>query len=135
MLDEDSLRPLIFVAGETGFAPIKSLVEHAMALDTSEMLHLYWLASGEDGHYLDNLCRSWNDALDNFRYIPLTEDASLPDETAASHALQPLLDAHPALADYDVYVAGPARLTNAAEFLLLQHGLPRAQLFIDTVES
>jgi len=135
VLDEDSLRPLIFVAGETGFAPIKSLVEHAMALDTAEMLHLYWLASGEDGHYLDNLCRSWNDALDNFRYIPLTEDASLPDETAASHALQPLLDAHPALADYDVYVAGPARLTNAAEFLLLQHGLPRAQLFIDTVES
>ena len=106
-----------------------------MALETSEMLHLYWLASGEDGHYLDNLCRSWNDALDNFRYIPLTEDASLPDETAASHALQPLLDAHPALADYDVYVAGPARLTNTAEFLLLQHGLPRAQLFIDTVES
>ncbi|MEO8848983.1 MAG: 2Fe-2S iron-sulfur cluster-binding protein [Casimicrobiaceae bacterium] len=134
VLDEDSLRPLIFIAGETGFAPVKSLVEHALALDTAEMLHLYWVTSGRGGHYLDNLCRSWNDALDNFRYVPLTEDAALPYAMAAPRALQPLLDAHPALGDYDVYVAGPARLTNAAQSLLLLHGLPRAQLFIDTVE-
>jgi CDP-4-dehydro-6-deoxyglucose reductase len=134
VLDENSKRPLIFIAGETGFAPIKSLVEHAMALDTAETLHLYWVASGGSGHYLDNLCRSWSDALDNFRYVPLTEDAALPDETATQRALQPLLAGHPRLADYDVYVAGPARLTNAAEFLLLERGLPRAQLFVNTLE-
>ena len=135
VLDEKSNRPLIFIACETGFAPIKSLLEHAMALDAAETLDLYWIASGRSGHYLDNLCRSWSDALDNFRYAPLTADDALPDEAAVRGALQPLLEDHPRLDGYDVYVAGPGRLANAAEFLLLERGLPRAQLFVNTLES
>ncbi len=135
VLDEKSNRPLIFLACETGFAPIKSLLEHAMAVDAAETLDLYWIASGRSGHYLDNLCRSWSDALDNFRYAPLTADDALPDEAAVRGALQPLLEDHPRLDGYDVYVAGPGRLANAAEFLLLERGLPRAQLFVNTLES
>jgi CDP-4-dehydro-6-deoxyglucose reductase len=134
VLDEKSNRPLIFIACETGFAPIKSLLEHAMALDAAETLHLYWIASGRSGHYLDNLCRSWSDALDNFSYAPLTAAADLPDEAAVQSALQALLEDR-RLDGYDVYVAGPGRLTNAAEFLLLDHGLPRAHLFVNTLES
>jgi CDP-4-dehydro-6-deoxyglucose reductase len=130
VLDEGSPRPLVFIAGETGFAPIKSLLEHAMALDAAEKLQLYWIASGAGGHYLDNLCRSWNDALDNFDYVPLTSDAALPDDAAAQRALQSVLERHPRLADHDFYVAGPAALATAAELLLLKHGLPRAQLFV-----
>jgi CDP-4-dehydro-6-deoxyglucose reductase len=134
ILDEESNRPLIFIAYDTGFAPIKSLLEHAMALDAAEALHLYWIVSGRSGHYLDNLCRSWSDALDNFRYTPLTFDATLSDEVAMQSALQPLLDDRQ-LDGYDVYVAGPGRLTNAAEFLLLERGLARARLFVNTLES
>ncbi len=131
VLDEESDRPLIFIAGETGFAPVKSLLEHAMALDAAETLDLYRVASGGSGHYLDNLCRSWSDALDNFRYVPMTADGASPDEAAT----QRLLDDHPRLDGYDVYVAGPGRLVDAAEFMLLERGLPRAQLFVNTLES
>jgi CDP-4-dehydro-6-deoxyglucose reductase len=135
VLDEESSRPLIFIACETGFAPIKSLLEQAMALDAAEMLHLYWIASGTSGHYLDNLCRSWGDALDNFRYVPLTVDAALPDEVVMQSALLRLLEDHPRLDGHDVYLAGPERLAIAAEFLLLERGLPRAQLFVNSLES
>ena len=48
VLDEESNRPLIFLACDTGFAPIKSLLEHAMALDAAETLDLYWIASGQE---------------------------------------------------------------------------------------
>ncbi|MCZ7653463.1 MAG: hypothetical protein M5R42_03015 [Rhodocyclaceae bacterium] len=44
-----------------------------MSLDSAELLHLYWHASPPTGHYLANLCRSWADALDNFRYTPMAE--------------------------------------------------------------
>jgi CDP-4-dehydro-6-deoxyglucose reductase len=135
VLNETSNRPLIFLACETGFAPIKSLLEHAMSVDVAETLDLYWTASGSDGHYLDNLCRSWSDALDNFRYTPLTVGDALSDEAAVQGTLRSLLVDHPRLDGYDVYVAGPAGLANAAEFLLLERGLPRAQLFVSTVES
>ena len=135
VLNEESHRPLVFIAGESGFAPIKSLIEHAMALDAAETLHLYWIASGEGGHYLDNLCRSWSDALDNFRYTPLTAKGALSDEEAMQAALRQVLQDHPRLGDCDVYVAGPAPWASAAEFQLLEHGLPRTQLFVNTLES
>jgi len=127
VLDEASHRPLIFIACESGFAPIKSLIEHAMALDAAESLHLIWIARDAGGHYLDNLCRSWGDALDNFHYTPIVSD----DESAPQQALQD----HPRLAECDVYVAGPAPWASAAEFQLLEQGLPRAQLFVSALPS
>jgi CDP-4-dehydro-6-deoxyglucose reductase len=135
VLNEESHRPLIFIAGESGFAPIKSLIEHALALDAAETLHLYWIASGKGGHYLDNLCRSWSEALDNFRYVPLTAHGSLADEAVVQDALRRVLQDHPRLADCDVYVAGPGALVNAAEYLLLDCGLPRAQLTLNPPET
>lgn len=133
VLKEDSQRPLMFIALETGFAPVKSLIEHAMALDTAESLHLYWLARG-NGHYLDNLCRSWSDALDNFRYTPLTADDTLADDAIVQRVLGQVLQDHPRLGDHDIYVAGPEPLVNAIECGLLEGGLPPAQLSVSTVE-
>jgi CDP-4-dehydro-6-deoxyglucose reductase len=133
VLNEESPRPLIFIAGDTGFAPVKSLIEHAMALDAAETLHLYWIASGT-GHYLDNLCRAWSDALDNFRYSPLIADGTSADEAVMQRALRRVLQDHPRLGDHDVYVAGPEPLASAAEYLLLEGGLPRAQQSVSIVE-
>lgn len=71
MLDESSHRPIVMVAQDTGFAPLKSLLEHALALELPQPITLFWLSNYEDGFYLANLCRSWVDALDNFSYQPL----------------------------------------------------------------
>ncbi len=134
VLDEQSTRPLIFIAAGGGFAPIKSLLEHAMALEAAETLHLYWITSGSTGPYLDNLCRSWSDALDNFRYVPLALHAGAPDEAAMLDALEQVLQRHPRPEQHDVYVAGPQALAEAAMRLLPGRGLPRAQLFVNTLE-
>ncbi|MDH5221215.1 MAG: 2Fe-2S iron-sulfur cluster-binding protein [Betaproteobacteria bacterium] len=128
VLDEASPRPLVFIARDTGFAPVKSILEHAMALDAAETLALYRSASGERGHYLDNLCRSWSDALDNFRYVPLTED------DRGRGVLGRVLQDHPRLEGHDVYLAGPAAWAGAVEFGLLERGLPRAQLHVSALE-
>ena len=135
VLNEESHRALVFIAGESGFAPIKSLVEHAMALDAAESLHLYWVACGGGGHYLDNLCRSWSDALDNFRYDAIAAERAAPDEEVVQAALRRVLQDHPRPGDCDVYVAGPGPWVNAAEFLLLEHGVPRSQLFVNSLMS
>jgi CDP-4-dehydro-6-deoxyglucose reductase len=103
-----------------------------MALEAAESLSLVWIASARGGHYLDNLCRSWGDALDDFRYVPLTLGGAWS-PVAAEGVLAAVLKNHPALEDCDVYVAGPESLANAAEVLLLDRGLPRAQLFVITL--
>jgi CDP-4-dehydro-6-deoxyglucose reductase len=134
VLNEESHRPLVFIAGESGFAPVKSLIEHAMALDAAESLHLYWAAAGEGGQYLDNLCRSWSDALDNFRYEAIALGRAATDEAGAQAVLRRVLQDHARLAECDVYVAGPGPWVGALEFQLLEHGLPRAQLAVSAID-
>jgi len=138
MLHEDSTRPLIFIAFGAGFAPVKSLMEHAMALDVAESVHLYWVASHEVNLYLPNWPRAWADALDNFQYTPLVAGTDL--ETAAGRQeslvgglLQHIADDYPALGGFDVYVAGPELLLDAARKWLLGRGLPDAQLILGVV--
>ena len=131
VLNEMSTRPLIFIACGGGFAPIKSLIEHAMALDVAETLQLYWMADGKTGHYLNNLCRSWADALDNFRYIPVTAEGDLTQGAVIRDVLERVLPAQAELAAHDVYVAGPGTFADEAEYLLLDRELPPSQLFVN----
>jgi CDP-4-dehydro-6-deoxyglucose reductase len=130
VLNEESHRPLVFIAIESGFAPIKSLIEHAMALDVAETLQLVWFASAPGGHYLDNLCRSWGDALDNFHYQPVTAEPTPSDGAVLQAALQQSLREVPRLEECDVYVAGPAAWAASAEAMLLAQGLPREQVAV-----
>jgi CDP-4-dehydro-6-deoxyglucose reductase len=136
ILREDSPRSIIFIACDTGFAPIKSLIEHAMALDVAERMHLYWVATSPGGHYLDNLCRSWTDALDNFDYTSLRLPAGCSDVAqAVDQILERVSSDHPDLAEYDVYLTAAAPFIDAAEFHLLDRGMPAAQLFVERLDE
>lgn len=121
-LDEDSPRPVIFLAFGEGFAPIKSLVQHAMSLELAESMDLHWLAD-EAGHYQDNLCRTWADALDNFRYLPRPADEDL------DAALSEISKAYSDLQRYDVYAAGTSAEIQRARTHFLQQGLPDVRWF------
>jgi len=75
LLNERSNKPLVFIARHTGFAGIRSLIEHAMALELVQDMHLVWITDNPRDRYQHNLCRSWNDAFDNFNYVPLDSRA------------------------------------------------------------
>ncbi len=124
-LRADSPHSLIFLAFGAGFAPIKGLIEHAMALDAAETVHLYWVAPNAGAHYLDNLCRAWADALDNFRYTPLV---GTPDA-----ALARIAQDFPDLGEHDVYTAGPQAALALAQQRLRDLGLPEQQLRMEPV--
>jgi CDP-4-dehydro-6-deoxyglucose reductase len=105
VLDADSTRPLVLIACDTGFAPIKSILEHAMAGEQVEAFDLYWLATRPDGHYLANQCRAWAAAFDNFT-ANLLADAS--PASGAWQVIEAVVAARRELAQCDVFVAGPA---------------------------
>lgn len=123
VLRADSPRSIVFIACDTGFAPIKSLLEHAMALELSDRLCLYWLATPATGHYLSNLCRSWADALDNFTYAPVTAE-----HRDAAALIRSIRAEHAGLNGFDVYVAGPEAFVDSATATLLEQGFPQGQL-------
>ena len=145
VLDATSQRPLIFIAYETGFAPLKSLVEHAISLELTQSIHLYWVARHADGHYLENHCRSWHDALDNFHYTAIVADDGIDTvthsgtnistaEACLMTTVAQVVGDYPDLQGHDVYVSAPASGIAAARGLLLRHGLVEDRLFGDVLE-
>lgn len=137
-LDENSRRPMIFIADDTGIAPIKSLIEHCIALESTQPMHLYWLVKNRDEYYLANYVRSLEDALDNFVYTPIFEEdlsSEPPDfnETMEKLAEQVVKD-YPVLEEYDVYMNGPADRYAALTERFVQHRLPQNRLFIDSLK-
>ncbi|HVO06833.1 MAG TPA: 2Fe-2S iron-sulfur cluster-binding protein [Burkholderiaceae bacterium] len=120
----DSQRPLVFAACDTGFAPIKSLIEHALSLDNAPSLSLFWLATRSDGHFQANQCRAWSEALDPFEY------ALFADSDAAAGARQILaaIRADQFDVDCDYYLAGPDRFVTALGEALLEAGVPAQQI-------
>ena len=130
-LNEDSPHSLVFIAVNAGFAPVKSLIEHAMALDIAEHIHLYWITTSGHSHYLGNLCRSWGDALDNFHYTSLETD----DESTLEGLLPGIAGDLDSLAAHDCYVCAPAPLLDGMETWLHGVGLPRSQLRLEPVRQ
>ncbi len=122
VLENGIVRPLVFVAIDDGFAPINSLIEHAIAVDAAESIALYWASALPGGQYLPNQCRAWAEALDEFSYQALAPDA-----------LQAALAAHPALARSEVYLAGPADSLERLSAGLLAAGVPPAQLHVEAL--
>ena len=125
VLRKDSTRPIVFVACDTGFAPLKSLVEHALAIDATDTMVMAWAATRPDGHYLANQCRAWAEAFDRFRYLPL--QAADP-AAAGVAAVRGVVAEVPNLADFDVYVAGSAAFTDAAVNALRAAGVADSNL-------
>jgi len=132
VLREDTTRPLIFVAFDTGFAPIKSLIEHAMTLDVNEFTHLYWFHQAGDKPYMHNLGRSWADAFDTFRYTP----QHLPDlasKDTITESLTKIIKDYPELSVFDIYTCGPKAAIDKVEDFLSKHKFPPDQLFTESL--
>ncbi|WP_119289932.1 2Fe-2S iron-sulfur cluster-binding protein [Azohydromonas sediminis] len=125
----ESPRPLVFAACDTGFAPVKSLIEHALALDAAPSISLFWLATRPDGHFMANQCRAWSEALDAFEVTLSRHDDAREGAREMAHAMRAdLFDI-----DCDFYLAGPEAFVATLDAQLAGAGVPAAQRFVEVV--
>ncbi|MCX7192950.1 MAG: 2Fe-2S iron-sulfur cluster-binding protein [Proteobacteria bacterium] len=139
ILHEKSPRALYFFAFDGGFAPIKSLIEHAMSLNAGSV-HLHWIASNQDNIYMPNLVRAWTDALDNFHYTEHVvgfDLRSVSGKRAESllKQLEIIVDKDCRIIQSDVYLAGPESALNTAEQFFLGLGLPKTRVSVNQVKK
>lgn len=128
VLDEKSTQPKIFVAWETGFSAIKSLIEHAIGIEMSQPMYLYWLSPDEKIMYMHNYVRSWTDALDNISYVGITGHE---ENTCIEQGAEKIITDFPDLSGYQVYMSGPETKMQVMIDKMMEHQLRREQLFID----
>lgn len=130
VLRQEGSRPLAFVCCDAGFAPVRSLVEHALSLDVFPAISIHWAATRNGGHYLANQCRAWVDALDNFSYRAIDADNAAAAGKGAAAALLADL-AHGA--ERDIYIAGNAEFVHEANAALLTAGVPKNQILATVI--
>jgi CDP-4-dehydro-6-deoxyglucose reductase len=131
---EETDKPLLFVAGGTGFAPIKSMIEHAIASNLQRQMVLYWGVRSLRDLYLADLPARWQHEQPNISFIPVLSEPMAeegwPGRTGYVH--QAVLDDFEDLSGWEVYVCGaPAMVEAAREGFTRLRGLPEAAFFAD----
>ena len=134
-LREESDKPMIFVAGGTGFAPIKAVIEHAFHHDVQREIVLYWGARSLQDLYLPHLPLAWREAHRTFSYIPVLSEPQPADQwpgrTGFVH--KAVMADFPDLSGYQVYACGgPAMIDAARKDFSEQCKLPANEFFADS---
>jgi NAD(P)H-flavin reductase/ferredoxin len=132
-LREDSDKPIIFVAGSTGFAPVKSMLEYAFSRGVRRRMLLYWGTRSLEDMYLAELPRQWEREHDNFTFVPVLSDPAPEDRWEGRTGLvhEAILADFPSLAGHQVYACGSAAMVEAAHPAFRARGLAQDDCFSD----
>ena len=130
-LNEGQNNPLVFMAFETGFAQIQSLVDHVISIDDDRPIYLVCLTRSSVGFYKENHCRAWRDVLDNFDY----DIVYLPDQYHADFPLllNRLTSKLFRFPDSEIYSVLPMDLITPLQNLCHEHDLNNEQLFVEAL--
>ena len=132
-LREESTKPILLVAGGTGFAPIKALLEHAFHSGSRRTMSFYWGARTRAGLYHHELVQRWADTQPGFSYVPVLSEPAAIDgwngRTGLVH--DAVLGDHRDLSAYQVYVCGAPAMVDAARVDFARAGLPDEEFFAD----
>jgi len=128
----DSDRPMILIAGGSGFAYIKAIVEAAIA--DNRNIHCYWGVRHPEFLYLDAQLNALAQDHSRFHYSPVVSEPNTQWTGLIGLVHQIALETHPNLSDFDIYMAGPFDMVFVAEKAFLTHGAQPEHLFADAFE-
>ena len=132
-LREDSEKPVVLVAGGTGFAPIKAIIEHAIHNKFKRPITLYRGARRPVDLYLNDLPESWQ-REHGVTYVPVLSDVMAADVWSGRRGLvhQAVMEDFPDLSGHEVYACGaPAMIDAARRDFCARCGLPESAFYAD----
>lgn len=130
----DDGRPLVLVAGGTGFAPIKAIIEGALRAGDRRPMHLFWGARDAADLYQRSLVAQWQAGHPDLAFTPVCSDAGADWHGARGQVHERLATLGPAIADASVYVSGPPAMVAATKEQALSAGLDPDHLHYDSFD-
>ncbi|MDW7535193.1 MAG: CDP-6-deoxy-delta-3,4-glucoseen reductase [Candidatus Nitrotoga sp.] len=131
-LREDSTKPIILVASGTGFAPIKSIIEHALHIGLKRSMHFYWGALSLSGLYMLEAVKKWEPH--GIKFTPVLSEAMPADqwEGRSGFVHTAVMEDHSDLSGYQVYACGaPIMVESARRDFVALCRLPNEEFFSD----
>jgi NAD(P)H-flavin reductase/quinol-cytochrome oxidoreductase complex cytochrome b subunit len=129
----ESDKPLIFVAGATGFAPVKSMLEYAFRVGLERQMILYWGVRRPTDLYMAQLPERWAREHANFRFVPVLSEPRPEDGWRGRTGLvhEAILQDFPDLSGFEIYTCGSVKMVEAARPAFLAQGLGADACFAD----
>lgn len=121
---------IIFLAGGTGIAPIKAMIEQLVEHNSNRTMYVYWGARSADSFY-----SSFLDILEennkNISYIPVCSgnDKKWAGRVGLVH--EAVLADFDSLSSKDVYVCGSPEMISVAKKDFVKHGLNEKNFYAD----
>lgn len=127
----DPAKPCLLLAGGTGFAPIKAIIEEALTHHVSQALHLYWAARSVSELYCLELATHWSQHVEQFRFTPIISNPA-PNWSGLTGLLpRQIQQDYADLSGYQVFAAGPSDFVLSSYAACLQLQLPKENFHSD----
>jgi CDP-4-dehydro-6-deoxyglucose reductase len=127
-LHEDSIKPILFVASGTGFAPVKAIIEHALHIGIKREMVFYWGVRKEADLYMLDKVKLWE--THGIKFVPVVSDEAWSGRTGFVH--QAVLEDFADLSEFEVYACGAPVVVEAAHRdFTSQRGLPNDAFYSD----
>lgn len=122
----DEFRPILFIAGGTGFAPVQSMIEQLLAGGDTRPFELYWGARSQSDLYMDEKVKRWQAHVSRFTYY-----AFLAEDAKANIVSQLLAHHKDDLACWQMVISGPFEMAYSLRDSLVEKGVSPSVLHSD----
>lgn len=127
--------PIVALAGGTGLAPVKAIVETALAKSMTQDIHLYLGVRAERDIYLEEHFRALAAHHENFRFTVVLSEPDGPTRRRTGFLHQALAADHDDLDGVKLYLAGPPPMVEAALEVARTRGARRQDCHADAFYS
>jgi len=121
-LRESSTRPIILMAGGTGFSYVKSLLEQIVESDLQNPVYLYWGVKEYSHFYFEEQAKSWSIEHQNIHFHPVVELPEIHWQGKHGYVHQAVLDEFNDLSEFDIYIVGRFEMAKVAHEDFIKKG-------------
>lgn len=128
---DDHIGPVLCVAGGSGMAPIRCIVETALRDDRGRELYLYFGARDEPDIYLEDRFLELAARHEHFTFTPVLSAPSGDTSRRTGFVHEAVGKDIPSFKGWKAYLCGPPPMVNAMVDLLRQRGLGEEDIHAD----
>ncbi|AGH80290.1 FMN reductase [Psychromonas sp. CNPT3] len=130
-LREKSTRPIILMAGGTGFSYVKSLLEQIVILKLTNPVYLYWGVKEYAHFYFDEQASQWAKQHNNVHFHPVVEQPEVDWQGHQGYVHQAVLNDFSELNAFDIYIVGRFEMAKIAREDFIKQGAQKDHIYGD----
>ncbi|QUI62025.1 NAD(P)H-flavin reductase [Pseudoalteromonas sp. A22] len=127
----DQARPLVLLAGGTGFSYVKSMADHLAETGYDQPVLFYWGVKEEAALYAKAEMEAWAASNKHFQFIPVVENASEAWKGHRGFVHQAVMKDIVSLEPYSIYMAGRFDMIGIVRDDFINHGAERDFMYAD----